>query len=301
MKRILIAYDGTTGAEIAIKDMTRAGFGDRDEAKVVSFADVWLPPAPDIESPDRARFESAHQNATELLREAQQIAVAGARLVHSTFPNWTVSNVAKADSPAWGIIAEARNWPADLVVIGSHGRTPLERFFLGSVSAKVTAEAPCSVRIVRPHEHVHAPPVIVIAVDGSADAQIAVEESLSRKWKAGTEIHLVTIVDPKLRTAVLRRGSTATLQRIEDFIGPVLEDFRGKFSALGVKAETHILEGEPKATLLSQAAKWKADAIFLGARGLEHGNRLYLGTLASAISSRAHCSVEIVRPPPKMS
>jgi len=59
--------------------------------------------------------------------------------------------------------------------------------------------------------------------------------------------------------------------------------------------ETHILEGLPKQNLLKHAEAWAADCIFVGARGLDHGSNRYLGSTASALASRAHCSVEIVR------
>ena len=55
------------------------------------------------------------------------------------------------------IIGDARNvildvageWKADLIIVGSHGRTGLGRFFLGSVSEAVARHALCSVQIVR--------------------------------------------------------------------------------------------------------------------------------------------------------
>src|SRR5688500_16862393 len=151
MKKILVAYDGTPGAEQALKDMMHAGFPQRAEAKVLTIADVWLPPSPPegTHSDDR-HYVATHEKATEVLRQAGNIAVEGARRVHELFPNWNVSNGATADSPAWGIIAEAKRWGADVIVIGSHGRNPLEKFFLGSISYKVAAEAECSVRITRP-------------------------------------------------------------------------------------------------------------------------------------------------------
>lgn len=43
----------------------------------------------------------------------------------------------------------AAQWPADLIVLGSHGRKGLERFLMGSVSEAVARHAPCSVQIVR--------------------------------------------------------------------------------------------------------------------------------------------------------
>jgi|RhiMetdeSRZDD1v2_1073273.scaffolds.fasta_scaffold201230_1 nucleotide-binding universal stress UspA family protein len=47
------------------------------------------------------------------------------------------------------IVRAARSRHADLVVIGTHGRTGIARFFLGSVAARVTALAPCPVLTVR--------------------------------------------------------------------------------------------------------------------------------------------------------
>jgi nucleotide-binding universal stress UspA family protein len=50
------------------------------------------------------------------------------------------------------IIDEAAAWPADLIVLGSHGRTGFNRLMLGSVSEAVVRHAPCSVEVVRGHE-----------------------------------------------------------------------------------------------------------------------------------------------------
>jgi len=52
-------------------------------------------------------------------------------------------------SPKASLIEAIREWEADLVVVGSHGMTHLERMFLGSVSHALVTHAPCSVEIVR--------------------------------------------------------------------------------------------------------------------------------------------------------
>jgi len=52
-------------------------------------------------------------------------------------------------NPKSAIIDLAAKWPADLVVMGSHGRKGFDRFFLGSVSEAVVRHAPCSVQVVR--------------------------------------------------------------------------------------------------------------------------------------------------------
>ena len=47
------------------------------------------------------------------------------------------------------IMQAARARKADLIVIGTHGRTGFARFFLGSVASRVLATSPCAVLTVR--------------------------------------------------------------------------------------------------------------------------------------------------------
>ena len=47
------------------------------------------------------------------------------------------------------LVEAATSWPADLVMMGSHGRRGLARFLMGSVSEGVSRVSPCSVEIVR--------------------------------------------------------------------------------------------------------------------------------------------------------
>jgi nucleotide-binding universal stress UspA family protein len=53
------------------------------------------------------------------------------------------------DLPKRAIIAEAERLGADLILVGSHGYGPKQRFLLGSVSHAMALYAPCSVEIVR--------------------------------------------------------------------------------------------------------------------------------------------------------
>ncbi len=72
-------------------------------------------------------------------RTAQMLADAGFKVSTS---------VATGDAKAV-IVEEAAEWKADLIVLGSHGRTGLERFLLGSVSEAIAHDTRCSVEIVR--------------------------------------------------------------------------------------------------------------------------------------------------------
>jgi len=47
------------------------------------------------------------------------------------------------------LLKQAKEWPADLIVVGSHGRSGLEQFLLGSVSREIVSKSPCSVMVVK--------------------------------------------------------------------------------------------------------------------------------------------------------
>jgi nucleotide-binding universal stress UspA family protein len=201
------------------------------------------------------------------------------------------------------VLNKAAEWKADLVALGSHGRSTLERLFLGSVSQKVAAEAVCSVRIARPRKRIHHERLrVAVAVDGSQESLGAVRSVASRIWPEFSEFRVVAVVDPRMETAIgwpdvyaapwiQARDASAkeAVCRMLEHSAKVLDD-----AGLGV--ETHLLSGDPKRELVTHAESWEADNIFLGARGLHHGGRLALGTMASSVAARAHCSVEIVRP-----
>lgn len=60
-----------------------------------------------------------------------------------------VEEVVVEGHPAEEILAMAKQWQADLILIGSHGRRGISRLFLGSVSMAVVSHAPCSVLVIR--------------------------------------------------------------------------------------------------------------------------------------------------------
>jgi len=63
-----------------------------------------------------------------------------------------VSFLVWTGDPGDEIVEAARSERADMVLVGSHGRGAVGRFFLGSVSEHVVRHAPCPVLVVRPME-----------------------------------------------------------------------------------------------------------------------------------------------------
>ena len=156
MLKVLIAYDGSPFADAAIDDLRRAGLPPNADVIVLSVADVWpnLPAScfePDAPATGSAIVLQAQRLAQQAMADARQTAAAGRVRVAGVFPNWQVIDEACAGSPAAAIVARATSWPADLVVVGTLGRSKLGRMLLGSVSHSVVTHAPCSVRVGRMH------------------------------------------------------------------------------------------------------------------------------------------------------
>ena len=61
----------------------------------------------------------------------------------------TVEMVVRDGDPRSVIVDEAKEWSANLVVVGSHGYTGVKRWLLGSVAHSIVSHAPCSVEVVR--------------------------------------------------------------------------------------------------------------------------------------------------------
>lgn len=69
--------------------------------------------------------------------------------IEKKIPAHRITTEVIAGPPAEVILDEAKLLNANLIVIGSHGRSGITRFLLGSVSGAVASHAPCNVMIVR--------------------------------------------------------------------------------------------------------------------------------------------------------
>lgn len=304
--KLLLAYDGSECAQAALDDLLRAGLPREAEVIVISVADVWLAPESDqgeAVKPVPLAVAKARAQARQALDEAWAVAEEARVRLQTNFPTWQVSAEAVADSPAWAVIKKAGQWPADLVVVGSHGRSALSRCILGSVSQKIVTEAPCSVRVARARGEANDSGLrIIVGVDGSPDAETAVQVVAARVWPPDSEIRLITAIDPRLSTELVSPHS-----QIKEWADERDEEAQSWVSRMvaavaekptGVTISHLIKKGDPRQILLDEAEAWKADCIFVGARGLSFLERFLIGSVSAAVAARAHCSVEIVRPRP---
>jgi nucleotide-binding universal stress UspA family protein len=298
--KILMAYDGSSHADAAVGDLARAGMPAVGEARVVTVADVMMPPslshrlvAGERESES---LRDAPPHAAGAMRSALDAARKGAERAKAALPGWTIEAVAVADTAAWGVIRESDTWQPDLVVVGTHGRGAVARLVMGSVSHKVLTEGRCNVRIARPRPGSgnDLPPRLIVAVDGSRGSDAALETVARRRWRAGTEVLLLCVFESRMAIAPPHAFDDERTSKRS-----ALERAAARLVASGpeLSVTTLLREGEPIPILVDQAEEWSADCIFLGARGLGAMDRMLLGSVSTAVAMRARCSVELVQGP----
>jgi nucleotide-binding universal stress UspA family protein len=218
--------------------------------------------------------------------------------IHSLMPHWSVEPSVSFGSAASILIEKADEWGPDLIIVGSHGRGAAGRVLFGSVSQKVAHEARCAVRVARCHPAPPGAPVrLIVGVDGSKGAEAAIGAVAERQWPRGAEAR---IVNASWKIGASPSGMTLShfaerdaveRARVERMVESAAEKLQAARLATSVVME----EEEPRRLLLSEAENWGADSIFVGATGLGGFGRWLLGSVASAVAARAHCSVEIVR------
>ena len=137
-RNVLVAYDGSEGAEAALQ--RAAAIADRDGASLtlVEAAAGGIPSlapgAPKIAKPEK-RAMARRDLRSAIERVAPDLEAAG----------WVIGG-----PPASGVITVAADIEADLIVTGSRGRGRVARAVLGSVSSEIVHNAPCDVLVVHP-------------------------------------------------------------------------------------------------------------------------------------------------------
>ena len=294
MMKILIGHDGSQSADAALVDLQRAGLPVEAEAQVVSVADIMMvPQTPAYELAGEALMSRrvtsglayAQRQTERVLNEAKDFARRASDRVRSFFPHWSVRAATLTGSPAWELISKADEWKPDLIVVGSHGRSAVSRFILGSVSKKVVTDSDHSVRVSRGdlERDLNEPVKLVIGVDASAEAEQAVRAVGGRVWPYGTEVQIIAVDD----------GSSPMFTSTA---GRMVAWAENALSLIGLKTSVRWEKGDPSRVLIDQAQAWDADSIFVGGRRFSGAlERFQLGSVATALVTKAHCSVEVVR------
>jgi universal stress protein A len=129
--RILLATDGSESSAAGARAIAGRPWPEGSEFRVISVEEPWTFKRSSVTNNELAG--EAVRNAAELLSSAAL----------------KTSTAVLSGDARKSILEESKQWAADLVVVGSHGRRGFKRFLLGSVSEAVAMNSHCSVEVVR--------------------------------------------------------------------------------------------------------------------------------------------------------
>jgi nucleotide-binding universal stress UspA family protein len=264
-KRILLATDGSEQADAAVEATIALGRPSSAEVVVVH---VW-----NLEVHQRHGYWDV-----EVLPEAE-------RLVGQTVARLQAGGVAAApkicrassDHVAATIGLAAREFAADLVVLGSRGLSDWQSMFRHSVSHQILSAVDCPVLVVRGQPAVDAnkPRRVLLAIAGGDDVAPGVGAAVAAAKAPHSKVMIVHVAQ-----AVFGVQGFAYVESDEEIQATMASAFELLKSA-GVEAEGVIARTAPVAKTVAEiAAGWNADLIVVGSSRMGDLGSLLLGSVS---------------------
>jgi nucleotide-binding universal stress UspA family protein len=143
--RVLLAVDGSPHSQVAVAPVAERPW---PSGTIVEVLTVIHAPAPLAIDPAFVIAAADVDQTAEQRRQSSAVVESAVEEIRVKAPGLTVTTKVFEGDPKDAILEEARDWSADLIVVGSHGYGRLKRMVLGSVAGAV-ANAPCSVHVAR--------------------------------------------------------------------------------------------------------------------------------------------------------
>jgi len=135
---------------------------------------------------------------------------------------------------------------------------------------------------------------IILAIDGSENSNVAVDELIQMPFAPDTEVRIVSAFENVL-LGVPGQVPIGGLPSdyAEDTVEHAAQLLKGKNTPFSVT--TAVLNGSPKHVILEDAEAFNADLIVVGSQGHGAVSQYLLGSVSHSVSMHADCSVMIVR------
>jgi len=296
--RILLATDGSPSARQASEVAARVAKSFESEVTVLSA----IPSISARAAPLEGEYYSKLINrADDNVNDASSILKkAGVAVSEKEVPQGGASTVET-------IVEYAARDKTGLIVLGTRGLGGFKRAVLGSVSSGVAAHASCATLVVRGSKNKAGAGLtlkrILVAVDGSQNAQRALEVAVDMAKRMNAELRVAHVVYiPTLFWSMGVPGSEVPSEKIEQDA----EEVGRKFLAKAVKFAKEGGVASPKDELLTDIVspaqgivqlgeRDGADLIVVGTRGNGGFKKLLLGSVANSVLHYADCSVLVTR------
>jgi nucleotide-binding universal stress UspA family protein len=196
------------------------------------------------------------------------------------------------------ILGRAAEVQADLMVLGTHGRSGFDRLALGSVAEKVLRKASCPVLTVPPGAS--APEKvpfsrILCAVDLSPISREVVRLAAAFALRSGGKLFVMHVVDWPFGKTAEDSPAGEQLRALQDAARDKLAGLLAGADLPPVHISSNVLAGVPKHVIAGCARARQADLIVLGVSGHGAVDRAFLGSTTHGVIRQGFCPVLTAR------
>ena len=202
------------------------------------------------------------------------------------------------------IVMEARQLPADLLVMGTHGRSGFRRMLLGSVTERVLRDPPCAALVAPPLADDRDPAAparfhqIVCAVDFSPGSQAALRYALALAQESEAHLLVLNVIEvppelvdhpatgPADVDAIRAEAEADRRRRLRELIPAESRVF--------CTIETAVADGAADRAILLACTARTADLVVVGVNHHSTLDRLVFGSVAARVTRSAPCPVLLV-------
>jgi nucleotide-binding universal stress UspA family protein len=140
---------------------------------------------------------------------------------------------------------------------------------------------------------------ILLAIDDSKFSEAAVKGVIARHKQPGLEVRVLHAAEPAMLFTAPEMAEYIPPKESAEEANALVAKAAAELRSAGINVTTAITRGDPKPVILDDAKAWGADLIVVGSHGRKGLERFLVGSVSGAVLHHAHCSVEIVRLPPK--
>lgn len=294
MRNIVLATDFSAPADLALA-RALAVARQHDAHLTIAFVETPADVAVYEAEAEAVAREVASLHSEMTAYEERELAM---RVMRAEASGVRASGVRRVGEPEENIAALAVELDAGLIICGTHGRTGVRRFFLGSVAERLSRLAHRSVLVARGAAGDGRFHKVLVATDFAPAAARALEDAL-RLTAPDAEIHVVNAWQYPVgswgltalgdRTGAMNALRGALTQAAAEQ-GAKLEAAQ---AAAGRPVSFRLAHGSPADVITELAAAEGFDLVAVGTHGHRGLRRLVLGSVAEAIIRHAPCSVLI--------
>lgn len=207
------------------------------------------------------------------------------------------TSIVRNISPAAGIVEYSQENGIDLIVMGTHGRSALGHFFLGSVAEKVVRHADCPVLTVgKKDDYIDRPAHqrILSAFDFSEHSIQAARNALDISRKFGAQLVVFYALEQEVHPAFFATWKLSVEHHMDEITSNVkkaLTEALGEKALKGVEIEVRIGNDRSDREIRRYCREKDVDLIIMGTHGLSGLDRALLGSTTERVVRIAPCPV----------